>query len=166
MWRHFTLCIVRHFVIFMSRIFSLRVCRHTSTSPSDHVPLVSTIKCLRAERKTLRCSGRLIIVIIIVIIIVASLPTSLLHFAWVVDDAKCIVVTRVCVSVCVPACLSLATFPHYCTDPDVTCGNTRGAPSCAPLGRFAIGAPVSLLWQHSANAKCHRVLVLAVCPLF
>ena len=24
----------------------------------------------------------------------------LLHFAWVVDDAKCIVVTRVCVSVC------------------------------------------------------------------
>jgi len=28
-----------------------------------------------------------------------------LHFAWVVDDAKCIVVTRVCVSVCV--CLSV-----------------------------------------------------------
>ena len=25
---------------------------------------------------------------------------GLLHFAWVVDDAKCIVVTRVCVSVC------------------------------------------------------------------
>jgi len=24
---------------------------------------------------------------------------TLLHFAWVVDDAKCIVVTRVCVSV-------------------------------------------------------------------
>ena len=24
----------------------------------------------------------------------------LLHFAWVVDDAKCIVVTRVCLSVC------------------------------------------------------------------
>jgi len=38
------------------------------------------------------------------------------HFAWVVDDAKCIVVTRVCVCVC----LSLAAFPHYCTDLDVT----------------------------------------------
>ena len=39
----------------------------------------------------------------------------LLHFAWVVDDAKCIVYMRVCVSVC----LSMATCPHYCTDPDV-----------------------------------------------
>jgi len=29
----------------------------------------------------------------------------LLHFAWVVDDAKCIVVTRVCVCLCV--CLSV-----------------------------------------------------------
>ena len=36
-------------------------------------------------------------------------------------------------------------------------------PSCALLGGFAIGARVSLLWQHSANAKCQRVLVLAVC---
>jgi len=33
-----------------------------------------------------------------------------------VDDAKCIVVTRVCVSVC----LSAAACPHYSTDPDVT----------------------------------------------
>ena len=30
-------------------------------------------------------------------------------------------------SVCV--CLSLAAFPHYCTDPDVTLGNGRGCPS-------------------------------------
>ena len=30
-----------------------------------------------------------------------------LHFAWVVDDAKCIVVTRVCVSVCVSVYLSV-----------------------------------------------------------
>jgi len=28
---------------------------------------------------------------------------------------------------------------HY-TDPDVTCGNARGAPSCALLDGFAIGA--------------------------
>ena len=25
-------------------------------------------------------------------------------------------------------CLFLATFPHYCTDPDVTWGNGRGCP--------------------------------------
>ena len=36
-------------------------------------------------------------------------------------------------------------------------------PSCALLGGFAIGAWVSLLWQHSPNAKCQRVRVLAIC---
>ena len=49
---------------------------------------------------------------------------TLLHSAWVGDDAKCIVVTRVCVSVC----LSAAVHPHYCTDPDVTWGHGRGCP--------------------------------------
>jgi len=39
-----------------------------------------------------------------------------------VDDAKCILVTRVCVS------LSLAAFPYYCTDPDVSWGNGRECP--------------------------------------
>jgi len=48
----------------------------------------------------------------------------LLQFACVVDDAKCIVVTRVCVSVC----LSAAACPHYCTDPAVTWGSGRGCP--------------------------------------
>jgi len=43
------------------------------------------------------------------------------------------------------ACLSLAAFPHYCTDPDVTWGNGRVPTSCALLGGFAIGARVSLL---------------------
>jgi len=33
-------------------------------------------------------------------------------------------VTRVCVSVC----LSLASLPHYCTDPDVTWGNGTRCP--------------------------------------
>jgi len=37
---------------------------------------------------------------------------------------KCIVVTRVCVSVC----LSAAACPHYCTDPGVTWGSGRGCP--------------------------------------
>jgi len=40
------------------------------------------------------------------------------------DDAKCIVVTIVCVSVY----LSTAACPHYCTDPGVTLGNVVGCP--------------------------------------
>ena len=36
---------------------------------------------------------------------------------------KCILATA---SLCV--CLSLAALPHYCTVPDVTCGNVRGCP--------------------------------------
>ena len=28
---------------------------------------------------------------------------------------------------CLCVCLSLAAFPHYCTDPDVSWGNGRGA---------------------------------------
>jgi len=43
------------------------------------------------------------------------------------------------------------------------CLGTVDAPSCALLGGFAISAWVTLLWQHSTNAKCQRVLVLAVC---
>ena len=51
------------------------------------------------------------------------------------------------------ACLSLAVFPHYCTDPDVTWKNGTGVPSnSALLGRFAIGARVSLL-QHNAERE-------------
>jgi len=50
----------------------------------------------------------------------------IIHFAWVVDDAKCIVVTRVCQSVCL--CLSAAACSHYCTDPNVTWGSGRGCP--------------------------------------
>jgi len=52
-----------------------------------------------------------------------------------------------CVSVCV--CLSLAAFPHYCMDPDVAWEWKEVPSSCALLGGFAIGAQVSLLWQHT-----------------
>jgi len=49
-----------------------------------------------------------------------------------IDDAKCILVTRVCVSVCLSVCLcvclSAAVRPHYCTDPDVTWERGRGCP--------------------------------------
>jgi len=44
--------------------------------------------------------------------------SSLLYFTRVVDVAKCIVVPRVCLSIC----LSLTAFPYYCMDPDVTWG--------------------------------------------
>jgi len=37
----------------------------------------------------------------------------LLHFAWVVDDAKCIVVTRVCVSVCLSVRGRTPTLLHW-----------------------------------------------------
>jgi len=56
---------------------------------------------------------------------------------------KCILVTATCV------CLSLAAFPHYCTDPDpdVTWGMLAGALYLftVDLGGFAIGAWVLLL---------------------
>jgi len=48
----------------------------------------------------------------------------LLRSAWGIAEAKCILVTRVCV----PVLLSFAAFPHYCTDPDVTWRNDRGCP--------------------------------------
>jgi len=54
-------------------------------------------------------------------------------------------VTCVCVSVCVSVCLSLAAFPHYVMDPDVTWGMVEVPSGCALLGGFAIGARVSLL---------------------
>ena len=50
----------------------------------------------------------------------------------------------VCLCVCVCVCLSIAAFPYYCTDPDVSWGN-RVPSSCALLGGFAVGAWVSLL---------------------
>jgi len=57
----------------------------------------------------------------------------------------CIVATRICVS-----CLSLAAFPYYCMDLDLTLGMVGVPRSCARFCRFAISARVSLLWQHSA----------------
>jgi len=55
-----------------------------------------------------------------------------LHFAWRIAEAKCVVATAVCVSVC----LSLAPFPHYCTDRGVTWGNRRGAIWLCTVGRI------------------------------
>ena len=54
-------------------------------------------------------------------------------------------------------CLSLAAFLHCCTLPDVTLGNGIGALICALLGGFAVGARVSLLWQHSNVYKYNTI---------
>jgi len=50
-------------------------------------------------------------------------------------------------------CLSLAAFPHYCTDPDVTWEMIGVPPSCALLGGFAIGTRLSLLYDNSAERE-------------
>ena len=80
-----------------------------------------------------------------------AIRNLLLHFARVVDDAKCIVVMHVCV------CLSAATLLSVCP-PTLLHGPGcnlaawyRLPPSCALLGGFAIGARVALLLQHNAN---------------
>jgi len=66
--------------------------------------------------------------------------------------------------VCVSVCLYLAAFPQYCTDPNVTWGMVGAPSSCALLGGFAIGARGFRCYDNIApNAKCQRVLVLALC---
>ena len=64
-----------------------------------------------------------------------------LHFAWSIAKAKCIVATAICVS----ASRHIPTILH---GPDVTWAN-GGVPSSCALGGFAIGARVSLPWQHT-----------------
>jgi len=79
----------------------------------------------------------------------------LLHFTWVVGDAKCIVVTRVYLCVCVSVYLSVhGRIPTLLHGPECNLGNGRWCPLVAHFwGGFAIGAPVSLLWQHSAERE-------------
>jgi len=62
--------------------------------------------------------------------------------------------------VCV--CLSVSVRGRMSILHECNLGNGRDAPNCALFGGFAIGARVALLWQHSANAKCQRVLLLAL----
>jgi len=58
---------------------------------------------------------------------------------------------RVCV------CLSLATFPHYCTDLDVTWGMVGGVPaSCSLMGGFAIGV----------RSRCYDNIVVSDIAIF
>jgi len=72
---------------------------------------------------------------------------------------------HLCVCLCLCVCLSLTAFPHYCTDPDVTWGNDRG------FCHLVVCYWADLQSVHgfrcygniAPNAKCQRVLVLALC---
>ena len=72
-------------------------------------------------------------------------------------------------------CLSLAAFPHYCTDPDVTWGNGRVCPlvvhywadlqSVHGFRCYDNIHACKLIALYAANAysaKCQQVLVLAL----
>jgi len=84
----------------------------------------------------------------------------LLRFARVVAEAKCILVTRVYVSVS----LSLAAFPQYCTDPDVSWGNGRGCPLIVRYLADLQSLQGFRCYDNIArNAKCQRVLILSLC---
>ena len=61
---------------------------------------------------------------------------------------KCVVVTAVCVY------LSLTALLH---GPGCNLGEWYGVPSSSLLGGFAIGARVSLLWQHSTEREMSAI---------
>jgi len=68
-----------------------------------------------------------------------------LHFAWVVDDAKCIVVMRVCVCVC----LSTAVTPTLLHGPGCNLGRGRGCPLVVHYKRIAHFAIRGAWWVRS-----------------
>jgi len=63
-----------------------------------------------------------------------------------------------------PARLSLAAFPHYCTDPDVTWKNCMGCPLVVHYWAALQLVHGFRCYDNIApNAKCQRVFVLALC---
>jgi len=61
-------------------------------------------------------------------------------------------------------CPSLAAFPHYCTDLDVTCGNSRGCPLVVHHWADLQSVHGFRCYDNIApNARCQRVLVFALC---
>jgi len=83
--------------------------------------------------------------------------SSLLYFARVVDDVRCILVMAVCLSV-------PRRFPALLHGPGYNLGNGRGAPLvvhyCAGLQSMHGFCCYNNI---APNAKCHRLLVLALC---
>jgi len=86
---------------------------------------------------------------------------QLLHLAWDVAEAKCILATAVCVSVYLSVCRRIPTLLHY---PDVTLENGRGCPLVVHYWADLQSVHGFRCYDNIApNAKCQRVLVLALC---
>ena len=69
---------------------------------------------------------------------------------------------RLCV--CVSVCLSRAAFPRYWTDPDVSWVNGTGCPVVVYVCADLQSVHGFCCYDNTApNAKCQRVLVLALC---
>ena len=71
-------------------------------------------------------------------------------------------------SVCLCVCLSAAACQHYCANPDVTWRNGRACPRAwlCTIGRIfnqCMGFVDIMILQQCPNAKCQRLLVLALC---
>ena len=92
---------------------------------------------------------------------------TFLHLAWLVDDAKCILVTRVCVSVCLSVRRRVPTLVLLHGPECVTWRNGRRC-------RLVMHYWVDLQSVHgfccydntASNAKCHRVLCTRSVPGF
>ena len=66
--------------------------------------------------------------------------------------------------VCVSVYLSLAAFPHYCTDQDVSWGNGSGCPLIVRYLADLQSLQGFRCYDNIApNAKCQRVLILSLC---
>jgi len=67
---------------------------------------------------------------------------------------------RLCVCMsCLCVCLSLAAFPHYCTDPDVTWGSGRECP-------LVVHCWADLQWEHGFRCydNIHVCKLVALYP--
>ena len=72
-----------------------------------------------------------------------------------IAKVKCILVAHICVCLCV--CLSLATFPHYCTEQDVTWENSWWCPLVVHHGRICNRyTGFVAVATYVPNVKCQR----------
>jgi len=90
----------------------------------------------------------------------SSSSSSSLHFTWGIAEAKCILVTAVCVFVCLTVPRRIPTLLHR-----PGCKLRKGCPLVvhywADLQSTVHGFPC---YDNTVpNAKCQRVLVLALC---
>jgi len=120
--------------------------RMVSCTAADRIQLMQCRMIALRQRGFLFLIGRLILI------------------TWSVAEAKCILIKAVCVSVCVSVCRSLAAFPHYCADLEVTWGDGRGCPLVVQYWTDLQSVHEFRCYGNIApNAKCQRVLVLTLC---